>query len=642
MKYYCLTLFPEMIEQTMHTSITGRALENGIISLETIDIRKFTDDKHGRIDDYPYGGGAGMLMQAEPVTLACEYAKKKSDNNARVIYVTPKGKTLNQNMVKEFASEKELIILCGHYEGIDERALELNVTDYVSVGDYVLTGGELPALIIMDAVSRLVPGVLHNEESPETESFEGDTLENPQYTRPEIFRGLPVPEVLLSGHHENIRKWRRKEALLATKKFRPDMFEKINLSEEDKLLLGLIKPEKKRRRKKKMITEKQKVQTKFAELFGESNANSSTAFFAPGRINLIGEHTDYNGGHVFPCALTIGTYAAAAKNDLGLFRLFSLNMEEETIECRLESIENRPEQKWANYPLGVIKTFINEGYNVNSGIDFVFCGNIPNSSGLSSSASIEVLTAYILKTLFSFDIDLLNISLLCQKAENEFVGVKCGILDQFAIAMGQKDHAIMLNTGTMKYTYAPLNLEGLKIVIMNTRKKRGLADSKYNERRSECEDALAELKTVLNIGSLGDLSDEEFDKNCNVITDPVKRKRARHAVYENNRTKLAIEALNAGDIEELGRLMVGSHRSLQYDYEVTGNELDAIVDAALLQKGVLGARMTGAGFGGCAISIVKQEYVDEMIKNVSKLYEERTGLKAEFYVVETGMGPSEV
>lgn len=237
MNYYVLTLFPEMIEAGACTSITGRAIKNGIISLEAVNIRDYATNKHKHVDDYPYGGGAGMVMQAEPICLAIEDVRRKSGKSPRVVYMTPQGRTFNQDMAKELAKEEDLIFLCGHYEGVDERVIETEVTDCVSIGDYVLTGGELPALVIMDAVSRMVPGVLTNEDSGMSETFEDNLLEYPQYTRPEIYNGNKVPEILLSGHHANIERWRRNQSLLRTYKWRPDLFEKVELDKKDRQFL---------------------------------------------------------------------------------------------------------------------------------------------------------------------------------------------------------------------------------------------------------------------------------------------------------------------------------------------------------------------------------------------------------------------
>lgn len=384
---------------------------------------------------------------------------------------------------------------------------------------------------------------------------------------------------------------------------------------------------------------KQKLLEKFIELFGDSD--NATVYFAPGRVNLIGEHTDYNGGHVFPCALTIGTYAVARKNSINKLRFFSLNFEQlGMIEVNLEGLTYNKDDNWANYPKGVIWAMEEKGYKVDSGLDIIYYGNIPNGSGLSSSASIEVLTGFILKDLFCFDVTMTDIALISQFAENKFNGVNCGIMDQFAIAMGKCNHAIFLDTADLSYEYAPLNLDGAKIVILNTNKKRGLGDSKYNERRSECETALAELQKVVHIKALGELTEEEFEQMKEAIEDPIRQKRAKHAVYENQRTIKAVESLKNGDISAFGKLMNASHVSLRDDYEVTGIELDTLVEEALKQTGVIGARMTGAGFGGCAVSIVKEDAVDDFIKNVGTAYKDKIGYEADFYVVEIGNGPS--
>jgi galactokinase len=385
--------------------------------------------------------------------------------------------------------------------------------------------------------------------------------------------------------------------------------------------------------------EKLELLKKFGEVFGDTNG--ANVYFAPGRVNLIGEHTDYNGGHVFPCALTIGTYAVARLRDDDKVSLYSMNFEESGVDgCSLDNIEEKVTGDWRNYPKGIIWSFGKKGYKVDKGMEILYYGNIPNGSGLSSSASIEVLTGFILKNLFGFDVTNQDLALIGQFSENQYNGVNCGIMDQFAIAMGKKDSAIFLDTSDLSYEYAPISLDGAKIVILNTNKKRGLGDSKYNERRSECESALEKLQTKLNIKSLGELTEEEFEANKSLIGDEVKIKRARHAVYENQRTIKAVEALKNNDINLFGKLMVDSHNSLRDDYEVTGIELDTLVDEALKQEGVIGARMTGAGFGGCAVSIVRNEYVDKFIENVGKAYEEKIGYKADFYVVEIGDGPA--
>lgn len=384
---------------------------------------------------------------------------------------------------------------------------------------------------------------------------------------------------------------------------------------------------------------KEIVFNKFEEIFGD--AKEAKAYFAPGRVNLIGEHTDYNGGHVFPCALTIGTYGAARKRTDRLCRFYSMNFEElGVIEVDLNG-EIKPSEKlnWVNYPLGIVWAFEQKGMKVDAGFDLLLNGNIPNGSGLSSSASVEVLTGFILRDMYGFEVTNQDLALIGQFSENKFNGVNCGIMDQFAIAMGKKDHAIFLDTATLQYEYAPLKLDGAKIVIACSNKKRGLGDSKYNERRQECEDALASLQTMVDIKSLGDLDEATYEKLSPVIKDGTKCRRARHAIYENQRTIQAVDALKAGNLKAFGQLMNESHKSLRDDYEVTGKELDTLVDAAWKVPGVIGSRMTGAGFGGCTVSIVKQENIDEFIKEVGDTYEKEIGYKADFYVVEIGDGP---
>lgn len=382
---------------------------------------------------------------------------------------------------------------------------------------------------------------------------------------------------------------------------------------------------------------REKLFQKFEEVFGDSK--DAALYFAPGRVNLIGEHTDYNGGHVFPCALNIGTYAVARKNKENKMNLFSMNFASMgVISVPASDFVYKKEDNWCNYPKGVMWAFQEEGYPVTSGLDILYFGNIPNGSGLSSSASIEVVTAVILKDLFGFDVDMVKVSLIAQKAENQFNGVNCGIMDQFAIAMGKKDHAIFLDTADLSYTYAPIRLDHAKIVIACSNKKRGLADSKYNERRSQCETALAEIQKVKDIKNLGELTEAEFEEVKGAISDPVNVRRARHAVYENQRTIRAVKALQAGDIALFGKLMNESHVSLRDDYEVTGKELDTLVEAAWEQKGVIGSRMTGAGFGGCTVSIVEDGSIDDFIGQVGKKYLKTIGYAADFYVVEIGDG----
>ncbi|MBQ7775562.1 MAG: galactokinase [Lachnospiraceae bacterium] len=380
------------------------------------------------------------------------------------------------------------------------------------------------------------------------------------------------------------------------------------------------------------------VLKKFEEVFGD--VEGAKVYFAPGRVNLIGEHTDYNGGHVFPCALTIGTYGVARKRNDRKLRFFSMNFESlGVIESSLEDLVPAPEADWTNYPKGVMWAFGQKGMEVPFGMDILLNGNIPNGSGLSSSASVEVLTGYILRDLFGFEVSNQDLALIGQFSENKFNKVNCGIMDQFAIAMGKENCAIFLDTADLSYEYAPIKLEGAKIVIACSNKKRGLGDSKYNERRSECETALAELQQVVKVKTLGDLSEKEFEQFKTIIKSEVRMKRAKHAVYENQRTIKAVEALKANNIALFGELMNASHVSLRDDYEVTGIELDTLVEEAWKVEGVIGSRMTGAGFGGCTVSIVKDEAIEAFIEQVGTAYEQKIGYAADFYVVEIGDGP---
>jgi len=310
------------------------------------------------------------------------------------------------------------------------------------------------------------------------------------------------------------------------------------------------------------------------------------------------------------------------------------------LESTIDELEYKKEENWINYPKSMIWVMKEEGFNIDTGFDILYNGTIPNGAGLSSSASIEVLTGFVLKDMFNLDVDMTKLALLGQKAENKYIGVNCGIMDQFIIANGKKDCATFLDTSNLNFEYAPVKLEDAKIVIMNTNKKRGLGDSKYNERRAECEKALEELQTKLDIKSLGELTEEEFENNKDLIKDENRQKRAKHAVYENQRTIKAVNALKDNKIDLLGELMVASHNSLRDDYEVTGIELDTLVAESLKQEGVIGARMTGAGFGGCAVSIVKSDKVEDFIKNVGKAYKEKIGYDADFYAVEIGNGPT--
>ena len=382
---------------------------------------------------------------------------------------------------------------------------------------------------------------------------------------------------------------------------------------------------------------KEKLIQQFQELYkGEGEIRS---YFAPGRVNLIGEHTDYNGGHVFPCALTLGTYGIVRSTSDRKLRFYSANFERlGVIETSLDELVPDPKANWTNYPKGVMWAFEKRGYKLSHGLDILIYGNIPNGSGLSSSASLEVLTGVILKDTFGFDVSMVDIALIGQDSENNFNGCNCGIMDQFASAMGKKDHAIFLDTNTLHYEYAPVVLKDAKIVITNSKVKHSLVDSAYNDRRNECETALKELQAVTKIASLGELTEEEYEAHKDAVKDAVRQKRAKHAVYENQRTIRAVEALKNQDVELFGKLMNASHESLRYDYEVSCEEIDILVDLAQAMPGVLGSRITGGGFGGCTVSIVKNDAVDTFISEIGKTYQEKVGHEAEFYVVEIGDG----
>ena len=381
----------------------------------------------------------------------------------------------------------------------------------------------------------------------------------------------------------------------------------------------------------------EKLRQSFEEKFGAEGDVRS--YFAPGRVNLIGEHTDYNGGHVFPCALTLGTYAVARKREDNKLRLYSMNFDNRGVfESSLDDLTPYKEAGWTNYPKGVMWAFEKRGYKLPSGLDIAIYGDIPNGSGLSSSASLEVLTGLVLKDMFDFDLSMVDIALIGQYSENNFNGCNCGIMDQFASAMGKKDHAIFLDTNTLECEYAPVVLEDAKIVIINSKVKHSLVDSAYNDRRNECETALKELQTVVDIKTLGDLSEEEYEAHKDAIQSEIRQKRAKHAVYENQRTIRAVAALKTNDVETFGKLMNASHVSLRDDYEVSCEEIDILVDLAWETEGVIGSRITGGGFGGCTVSIVKNEAVDGFVANIGAKYKEKVGHEAEFYVVDIGEG----
>lgn len=383
-----------------------------------------------------------------------------------------------------------------------------------------------------------------------------------------------------------------------------------------------------------------KLTKDFKEIYG---AGKVARFFSPGRVNLIGEHTDYNGGFVFPCALDFGTYGIARKREDKICKVYSLNFENMgVIEFNIDDLKNDKKDGWSNYVKAVIDAFIKGGYDIKSGFDLLVYGNIPNGAGLSSSASLELLISVILKDFNNLDVSMIDMVKLSQKAENNFIGVSCGIMDQFAIGMGKKNHAILLDCNTLNYKYAPIDLGDVSIVIANTNKKRGLADSKYNERRATCEECVEILnKNGVDIKYLGELTPAKYEEVKKFIDSEEGLKRSCHAVYENARTTEAFSELEKNNIKRFGELMNDSHKSLCYDYEVTGKELDSLVEAAW-EENAIGARMTGAGFGGCTVSLVSNDKIDDFIKNVGKKYFDKTGLKAEFYVANIGDGTHKI
>ena len=386
----------------------------------------------------------------------------------------------------------------------------------------------------------------------------------------------------------------------------------------------------------------QDLKKQFAEIFGDGDGIRT--FFAPGRVNLIGEHTDYNGGHVLPCALSFGTYLLARKREDGKLRFYSLNFSDMGIvEWKTDELEYRKEAGWTNYPAGVAWALQGRGFRIQGGLDVLVWGDIPAGAGLSSSASLEVVTGLALKEMFGFsELTMTDLALIGQYAENNFNGMNCGIMDQFAVAMGRKNRAIFLDTSTLDYQYVNVELKHARIVITNSMVKHSLVDSGYNARRRESETALHDLQQVADIRSLGELTEEEFEKLKDAVADPVCRKRARHAVYENRRTIRAVEALNAGRIEEFGKLMNESHISLRDDYEVSCEEVDALVECAWGIPGVIGSRITGGGFGGCTVSIVENDAVEQFRETVIRKYREKTGLTAEIYVADIGDGAREL
>jgi len=377
-----------------------------------------------------------------------------------------------------------------------------------------------------------------------------------------------------------------------------------------------------------------KIKSRFTKLYG--SGGELHTYRSPGRVNLIGEHTDYNGGRCFPCALSLGIAAAARRTGGSTVRLASENF---TLRAEFDagSVVYDADHGWANYPKGVFSEILKTGRSL-SGMDILISGDLPAAAGLSSSASLELLTCVMLNDAFGLGLTTIEMIRLCQRAENLFVGVNCGIMDQFAVAMGKKDSAILLDCRSLAFEYVPLKLDGMSIVIGDTKYARGLADSKYNERRAECERAVEVLRDHLDVGCLSDVSLKDLEKYKNKFADPTILRRARHVISENARVAEAAKCLKRGDLKAFGRLMNESHFSLKDDYEVTGAHLDALSGAARKADGCLGSRMTGAGFGGSTVSVVENRAIESFIETVSAEYELATGLRPEFYVAEAADG----
>lgn len=378
---------------------------------------------------------------------------------------------------------------------------------------------------------------------------------------------------------------------------------------------------------------KNNLSPEFQNLF---NKEAEKIYFSPGRVNLIGEHIDYNGGLVMPCAITFGTYVAVAPNNDNMFRFRSLNFDDK-LDIPLQKGYKKTGERWFNYPLGIIDYFLDDGHQL-QGLDMLYYGDIPISSGLSSSASIEVVTAYMLNDLFNSGYTKLQLVKLGKQVENVFIGVNCGIMDQFAVAFGEKDKALMLNCDTLEYQAVNTNLGDYVLAIINTNKPRKLAESKYNERVQECQTALKALQQELRIQHLCDIDSNSFQQHQHLITDSIVLKRAKHVIEENDRVKLAAKALAAGDLLSFGKLMYASHDSLKNQYEVSGKELDAVVEYSLTNPNVAGARMTGAGFGGCAIALVKESAFDTYAKEVAEYYTKKIGYSPSVYSSLIGDG----
>ena len=370
--------------------------------------------------------------------------------------------------------------------------------------------------------------------------------------------------------------------------------------------------------------------------------SATDVFFSPGRVNLIGEHTDYNGGFVFPCALSFGTYLLMAPNNEQKINFRSLNVEEVYSLELTQLTTPLPNKAWANYPLGVLAQFVKRGVAIEKGYDILFWGNVPAGAGLSSSAAMEVVTAFAFNEILGTNYDRTELAKIGQASEHEFAGVMCGIMDQFASSQGKKDHAIYLNCDTLEFNLVPVQLDGIKVVVSNTHSPHHLDSGAYNDRVRQCQLAVEQISAVRPIKNLAELSQTDFEQVESAITDPIAYRRARHVVGEVQRTKDAVEALQKGDIITFGELMTQSHISLRDDYEVTGLQLDSLAEAAWKVEGVLGSRMTGGGFGGCTVSLVRDEAIPAFIEQVGKEYTEKTGLKADFYIAEIGDGAHRV
>ncbi len=387
------------------------------------------------------------------------------------------------------------------------------------------------------------------------------------------------------------------------------------------------------------MTDISSLLNEFYRIYGNKE-KAPLLFFAPGRVNLIGEHTDYNGGYVFPSSLNFGTYLMIRKTTDSRVSFHSTNLDY-TVKVSIHDPVTKHNNEWVNYPLGVIEQLVKRGLKP-LGMELFYSGDIPHGAGLSSSASIEIVSAYAFNKLWQGQISMLEMIKLSQKAENEFVGMNCGIMDQFAVGMGAPNSGLFLNCDTLKYKMIPLHLHDHKIIISNTNKKRKLTDSKYNERRAECDQAVADLSKNKSIKNLSSLSPGEFQEFKSLIRDPVILKRASHVISENQRVLEAVQAIQNGDLLKFGELMNESHESLRYDYDVTGIELDTLVEEARKVPGVLGSRMTGAGFGGCTVSLVKESEVEKFMSLVGKNYNSVTGMEASFYLPELGAVPAEI